>query len=347
MNALDIFIRNEIQQKGPIPFETFMDWALYHQEGGYYATAHAIGKDGDFYTSPYISEVFGKCIASFFSNYFTQHNIKTPTLMELGSGKGLLLKDVIQNMNSCIKIDTLHIIEKNPSIVKIDSLEIDSIYLHPSLWELDLKPFTGAIWCNEFFDALPAARLKVSHGKTNKSFINIQGNILNELWLEAPLSHDEQEFMGLYKKYIPDNYIVEVPVKLKKILQEIKSFIEDGVLLVIDYGNTANVLYSSQPPNGTIRSFHKHIVDADVLTEPGTRDITYDINFDYLKYCAERAGFKQLFYKTQGEFLVDNGILDAFSQNLDLKSLKNNLALKNLMLPGGMGEIFKVAVFSA
>ncbi|MYH67415.1 MAG: SAM-dependent methyltransferase, partial [Dehalococcoidia bacterium] len=44
---------------GAMPFERFMELALYHPEHGYYRKAGRIGTGGDFLTSPSIHPMFG------------------------------------------------------------------------------------------------------------------------------------------------------------------------------------------------------------------------------------------------------------------------------------------------
>ena len=57
-------IRQKITECGPISFCEFMEMALYYPKEGYYNSSEKrIGKQGDFYTSAYITSLFGKLIA--------------------------------------------------------------------------------------------------------------------------------------------------------------------------------------------------------------------------------------------------------------------------------------------
>ena len=54
----------QIRTKGPLTFAEYMEAALYHQTGGYYArNEQRSGRTGDFYTSVDVGPLFGELIA--------------------------------------------------------------------------------------------------------------------------------------------------------------------------------------------------------------------------------------------------------------------------------------------
>ncbi|MGH7902409.1 MAG: hypothetical protein ACRENZ_11805, partial [Thermodesulfobacteriota bacterium] len=59
-------------------------------------------------------------------------------------------------------------------------------------------------------------------------------------------------------------------------------------------------------------------------------------------------GLSTIKYTTQGQFLVDGGILDVLERytSSDISSEKSRLAVKNLFLPELMGDRFKVLIQS-
>src|SRR5262249_61653878 len=89
-------IRAAIRARGPIPFATFMELALYHPRDGYYSALHAPpGPRGDFYTSPETHPAFGGLLAR--QLHAVWERLGRPralTVEEWGAGSGRLADDV-------------------------------------------------------------------------------------------------------------------------------------------------------------------------------------------------------------------------------------------------------------
>src|ERR1700690_2100460 len=59
--SLREIIREKIQHDGPLTFRDFMEISLYHPQFGYYSSLRPrLGEDGDFYTSAYVTGLFGE-----------------------------------------------------------------------------------------------------------------------------------------------------------------------------------------------------------------------------------------------------------------------------------------------
>lgn len=88
-----------IKLRGPISLHDFMAQASNHAIHGYYqnATVNKIGSKGDFVTAPEISQLFGEMIGVWCLS--TWHSLGEPAainLIELGPGRGTLMKDILR-----------------------------------------------------------------------------------------------------------------------------------------------------------------------------------------------------------------------------------------------------------
>ena len=113
-----------------------------------------------------------------------------------------------------------------------------------------------------------------------------------------------------------------------------------GFLVIIDYGHDEHELYGASHAAGTLTSFKKHSQAVDVLQEPGNTDLTAHIDLTGVTRAAERCDLDVLARLDQTYFLMGLGIPE-----LEGLSLRQRLALKTLLLPGGLGSTHKVLIF--
>ncbi|CAG8222869.1 unnamed protein product [Penicillium salamii] len=91
-----------VQVTGPVPIAAFMRQVLTSPDGGYYTTrgegGGVFGKNGDFVTSPEISQVFGELIGIWtVAEWMAQGRTRSGVqLMEVGPGKGTLMDDMLR-----------------------------------------------------------------------------------------------------------------------------------------------------------------------------------------------------------------------------------------------------------
>ena len=81
-----------------IPVDNFLEKALYEPKIGYYNNRFPFGKDGDFVTSPTISNLFSEILAIWIIS--TWEKFEKPNifnLVELGPGDGSLTKYTYSN----------------------------------------------------------------------------------------------------------------------------------------------------------------------------------------------------------------------------------------------------------
>jgi SAM-dependent MidA family methyltransferase len=124
-------------------------------------------------------------------------------------------------------------------------------------------------------------------------------------------------------------------------------------LLLVDYGHPAEALYSNGHATGTLTTFRRHQVgtsDTDVeqgggppwLAHPGMQDITAHVDWTSVTAAATAEGLDMLGLTDQTHFLLGLGALDDAPTGADIPSIKHRLALKTLVVPGGLGSTHHV-----
>ena len=110
-----------------------------------------------------------------------------------------------------------------------------------------------------------------------------------------------------------------------------------------DYGD----VWENLDPLGTLRTFHRHSLGSDPYVRLGEQDVTASVNFSHLLALGDRYGFESRLL-SQREYLIERGILEKivvrFEGEGPEKHLQEKLAVKNLIVPGGISDYFKVLV---
>src|SRR5579872_2886921 len=148
--SLSEIIIDRIREEGPISFRDFMEMALYHPGQGYYTSNRdKIGKSGDFYTSPYLTSLFGEMVAGQMEEMWRLLDHPPFTIVEQGAGTGLLCRDILHRLGANKEMyDHLNylIIEKSRPKQALPP----KVSWHESL--SDIPPVTGCIFSNELVD---------------------------------------------------------------------------------------------------------------------------------------------------------------------------------------------------
>ena len=78
----------------------------------------------------------------------------------------------------------------------------------------------------------------------------------------------------------------------------------------------------------------------------GEQDITADVNFSELMRVGDTLGLDTVKYATQGQFLIDWGILEILKTYEKPQYQRDRLAAKTLFMPEFMGRKFKILLQS-
>ena len=88
--------------------------------------------------------------------------------------------------------------------------------------------------------------------------------------------------------------------------------------------------------------YYEHTTSENPYERVGSQDITSHVNFSSLMEAGNRCGLSTTGFTRQSRFLIALGILDKMNKvQGDIGKL---LTIKNLFLPGGMGDVFKVLI---
>ena len=348
MNKLTEVIKSQIRDKGPITFAEFMELALYHSTYGYYRSGKEnIGKEGDFYTSPHVHPAFGKVIGNFILKSFDYIDENKLAIVELGAGKGYLALDILDQIKDVNKSYydriTYYIVERNNHTdnyaKELFSKHHKKVNLISDLENLYDREVHGIVVSNELFDALPFNRLKFIHDDISEFYVALEHDEFVET-LSKPSSREILDYINREKIDFIDGQEFEINLSSKKVLEQIGKALSSGIVMTIDYGFLASELFSPDRIKGTYKCFHKHEINERPYENIGNQDITSHVDFSNLIQVGESIGLNNIHYTTQGQFLVDWGILD-LANNATEKDIR---AIKNLFLPELMGDKFKVLI---
>ncbi len=358
MNNFTEIIKSQIRDLGPITFAEFMELALYHPTYGYYSSGKTnIGKEGDFYTSSNVHKAFGSVIGNFIIKSLDLIDEESLSIVELGASKGTLAIDVLNHLksNNPKQYDrtTYYLIEQSDysrnESKKALSSHIEKVKLSSSLAELENENIDGVFISNELMDALPFHRLRISNGKLSEIFITLENEGFLEI-IDKPSTPELEKYFSRIGVDFRGDQEFEVNLRAEKIVEEIDRVLRKGFVLTIDYGYLADELFSPQRMRGTYKCMHRHVINETPYINIGQQDITAHVDFSNLIRVGESLNINKVMYTTQGQFLIDWGILDLISgsleENAKLKdsSAKEIQAIKNLFLPELMGDKFKVLI---
>jgi SAM-dependent MidA family methyltransferase len=343
--ALLTEIREEIHRvDGQLGFDRFMEFALYLPELGYYASiAEKFGPEGDFTTAPLLTPVFGISIAAQLAEVLAQQ--PDMGVLEYGAGTGQLAIAVLTELDRLDCLPTSYdIVERSASLrLRQQQLIREQI---PVLAErvnwLDESPsgYRGVVVANELLDAMPVKRLVNSSEGFRERVVELNGDELT--MVDGPLCPPEVE-RRLAVFELANGYQTEINCSAEAWIESLGGVLEEGLVLIVDYGYSRAEYYHPQRDQGTFLCYFRHRAVDDPLRLPGLQDMTAHVDFTAMAEAADRAGLAVAGFTTQANFLISCGVLDQLATRVADADYVDLLApVKQLLLPGGMGEVFKV-----
>ncbi|NNE93134.1 MAG: hypothetical protein HKN23_15935 [Verrucomicrobiales bacterium] len=299
---------------GLMPFEKFMELALYDPEFGYYTRNidSVGGRMADFATTNTLSESSGRAIAEWVCG-LKRNSAGNQTIIEAGAGDGSLARTILKSLGFRRRRHTNYrIVEISPklqvrqrqTLKKFDS----RIDWFDSMEEAVAGVAEPVIFSNELVDAFPV-RMVRWNGCSEE---------WEEIWVRFdPAGGISEEF----RSYSGDIEITGPPVANQRVeihelyrtwLESWMPGLKAGTILTIDYGGTIEEIYRRRP-GGTLRGYYRHerMIGAQIYQRFGKQDLTADVNFDDLIQWGREFGFQPASYETQAEFLQRFGRLES------------------------------------
>jgi SAM-dependent MidA family methyltransferase len=324
-------IVTEINDTGPIPFERFMELALYDSEGFFGGDTLRSARSGDFLTSPEVSPLFGETLAVYVGRI--RQAIGEPfQVVEVAAGSGSLLRPLLES----IDVPALAV-EASPAARDLLAGMV------PVSDELPDR-IRGVLIANELLDNLPMALAQMTEGVWRERWVGADGESL--VFVDAPPRPEVVVWLEEYAGDVPEGGWVEVQLAARQWLADVIVRMDQGAIILIDYGDTSENLLPRRQ-DGTLRTYRAHHLGPHPLDEPGETDITADVNFTALLDLHPAARLSR-----QDDFLTELGLRDRLSalrreeleaarsgevlERLRLRTLKTEA--ETLLHPRGLGD---------
>jgi SAM-dependent MidA family methyltransferase len=342
-----------LRRDGPMTFRQFMQSALYDETFGYYNTERAkIGPQGDYYTSSNVHRALGRVLARAMVDLWGESSL---TVVEMGAGTGRLALDVLDAMReyhpSVFERLTYVIVERSPAMRRAqeESLKDFSGRVRwDSLEEVARRPAAGIFFSNELVDAMPVHRVRLAADDClEEQYVIADGSRLALRW-DAPSTSRLDEYLDRCGANLKEGWTAEINLDALVWLGQVSRAMERGCLITIDYGDLSAQLYGPDRRAGTLRSFYRHRLVDSPLERIGEQDVTASVNFTALIEYGRDAGFERVSYERQSAFLLRYGLIDIIAgmeaSSGAIDDIKDRLAIKNLFLPGGVSDNFRVLI---
>jgi SAM-dependent MidA family methyltransferase len=339
-------------QGGWIPFSSYMAEALYAPGLGYYSGgARKFGPGGDFITAPELTPLFGQALASQVQQVMS---LSAPHIIEAGAGTGLLAADLL------LELEHLGALPERYDILEVsgelrerqfDTLAAKAPHLAGRVHWLDNLPerFSGALVANEVLDVMPVHLVAWRpEGIFERGVSHQDGRFV---WADRPVAGRVAEAAAALALPLPGEgeYVSELNLAGRAWVAEWAARLEQGAMILIDYGYPRAEYYLPSRSTGTLLCYFRHHAHGDPFLWPGLNDITAFVDFTAIAEAGFEGGLDVMGYTDQANFLFNCGVLDCLARRAPEDGadyIRASKAVQRLTGPHEMGELFKVIALS-
>ncbi len=295
-----------------LPFDAFMDLALYHPSLGYYRQPRArvgYGRGTDFFTASTSGPVFGELLVAAVVQLLAGRDPRGFTFVEIGAEPtGSVMHGVTHPFGA---VRTVGVGE-------------------------DLR-LSGpcVVFSNELFDAQPCRRFRRREGTWRELGVAATPDGLAEVEVDG----SAPAFLPVDS---PDGYVIDAALAAAELAGRIAAEPWTGLFLALDYGKSWQEL-AEVTPAGTARAYFRHTQGNDLLSQPGEQDLTCHVCWDWLVERLSQAGFTSPAVESQEAFFIRhaNAYLAAVTAAEAGRFSPKKLSLQQLLHPAHLGQKFQ------
>ncbi len=368
--AVERHLAQHIQaaDSGFLPFEQWMDLALYAPGLGYYAAGNTkFGSGlpiGDFTTAPELTPLFARTLANQVAQVLRASDSRT--VLEFGAGSGAMAAAMIPALREMGIQPAYQILEVSGDLRLRQQQQLahfgDAVQWLTALPE----EFSGCVLANEVLDAMPVTlfcwneqgelqELGVRMAQPGAAAGDEAGPFeLAQRAASCPLGRTMAQRMPP----LP-GYQSEINLRAEAWVRQMGAWLKHGAALLIDYGFPQREYYHPQRAEGTLMCHYRHHAHAQPLRYTGLQDITAHVDFTAMADAALEGGLDVLGYTSQARFLMNAGLPlllaqanrpdalpaqdpGASNDATPASQMQTLSAAQKLLSEAEMGELFKV-----
>jgi NADH dehydrogenase [ubiquinone] 1 alpha subcomplex assembly factor 7 len=345
VNPLNQLLQLRLTQ-GPVPAAEVMALGLYHPDHGYYRRAEGPwGFEGkDYYTALDLGPLLGQTLALRLEAAWVRlDRPATFTALEPGAGRGWLGRDLLNAVSGPFAEALIYVHRDDNPAAKGAAQAALMPFLEANrarfAHETDsLEPFTGAIFSNELFDALPAQPWRWEGERWLREVLTAGG----PEWQAADPGEAGAWFAAQSDGLEPRDGSVWCEA-LPGLVHDLAAPLKAGLFLAVDYGESTDRLLAK---GADLRRFKAHSVDGKWHEDLGEADLTADVDFTRLATLLEGEGLAELGHQELSKWIRTHAPLDLWGAawmalpEPDRKARTENLL--QLTLPNMLGSRFRV-----
>ena len=306
--------RARADANGAMPFDCFMELALYDPAVGYYRREHArVGYEAgtDFFTASTSGPVFGELVAAAGAALVRVHG---------GAPGDFVFVEIGAEPATGVLAGVTHPFGAVRTVRVGEPIELSN---------------RCVVFSNELFDAQPCRRFVRRAGAWRElgvagrdgRLVEIELGTVAETWLPPQA---------------PEGYRFDAPRAAADLAARIAAQPWSGLFLAFDYGKSWPAL-AEETPAGTARAYHRHTQSNDLLARPGEQDLTCHVCWDWMHDALVQGGFAVPQLESQEAFFVRHAAeyLAATTVAEGARFSPKKLSLMQLLHPAHLGQKFQ------